>query len=238
MAVVVRSRFYPQIALAFALFVIVAFARTYYLRFLSDQPPLVMLVHLHGLVFTAWLALFWVQTRLIATNRVDLHMKLGIAGVVLAACIVALGVATAFHTAAIHRDRPSGLAPPQFAIVPLVSITTFAILVGLAVGLRRRAALHKRFMVLAMIAVLGPAVGRLLIFFDVRSWVYFAQPAIPALFLAWCLVHDWRKNRIVHPVYVIGGLAVIASWPLRMMVARSEWWQPIGEWIASVGAGM
>ena len=36
-----------------------------------------VLVHLHGLVFTAWLALFIAQTRLIAAHRVDLHMKLG-----------------------------------------------------------------------------------------------------------------------------------------------------------------
>jgi hypothetical protein len=238
MAVVVRSRFYPQIALGLALFVIVAFARTYYLRFLSDQPPLVMLVHLHGLVFTAWLLLFVVQTRFVAANRVDLHMKLGIAGVVLAAVIVAVGLATAFHGAAIPRVRPSGLTPPQFFLVPFTSIVLFAALVGLAVALRRRSALHKRFMVLAMIAVLGPAVGRLMDLFAARQLAYLLQPATVAVFIAWCLVHDWRRNHLVHPVYLIGGLLLVASWPLRMMIARSDWWQPMGEWVARVGAGI
>ena len=50
--------------------------------------------------------------------------------------------------------------------------------------------------------------------------------------------HDWRKYRLVHPVYAIGGLLVVASFPLRMMIARSEWWQPVGAWIAKVGAGI
>jgi len=238
MAVVVRNRFYPQIALVLALFVIIAFSRTYYLRFLSDQPPLVTLVHLHGLVFTGWLLLFVAQTRLIAAHRVDLHMKLGIAGVFLAACVVALGLATAFHTAAIPRVRPSGLSPSQFSIVALGSISLFAIFVGLGVALRSRAGLHKRFMVLAMIAVLGPAVGRLMLLLDVRELAYIMQPGTAALFVAWCLIQDWRRNRVVHPVYVIGGLVVVASWPLRMMAARSDWWQPIGEWVAKVGAGV
>ena len=88
MAAVTRSRFYPMIAFALAAFVIVGFSRTYYLRFLYDLPPMTLLVHLHGLVFTAWMALFVVQTRFVAANRVDLHMKLGIAGVVLAGLIV------------------------------------------------------------------------------------------------------------------------------------------------------
>jgi len=238
MAVVVRNRFYPKFALVLALFVIIAFSHSYYLRFLSDQPPLITLLHLHGLVFTGWLALFVVQTRLIAANRVDLHMKLGIAGVVLAACVVAIGLATAFHAAAGQQLRPGGLTPTQFVAVPLTSIVLFTAFVGLAVALRRRAGLHKRFMVMAMISILGPAVGRLLGLLEAREFAYLAQPATAAAFVTWCLVQDWRRNHVIHPVYVIGGLVIVASWPLRLMVAGSEWWQPFGEWAARVGGGI
>ena len=83
MAVVVRSRFYPHIALALALFVIIGFLRNYYFRFLTDLPPMVTVVHLHAIVFTGWLVLFVVQTRLIAAHRVAIHMRLGLAGLVL-----------------------------------------------------------------------------------------------------------------------------------------------------------
>jgi hypothetical protein len=238
MAAVVRSRFYPQIALVLALFVFIGFSRSYYFRFLTDLPPMATLVHLHGIVFTAWLVLFAVQTRLIAAHRADLHMRLGLAGLGLAVCIVVLGVATTFHTAAVPRVRPSGLSPQQFAIVPLVSITLFALFVGLGAALRRRPGLHKRLMLLAMIAVVGPAVARFLLLFDVRTLAPVMQPLVTVVFVGWCLVHDWRKYRLVHPAFAIGGLAIVASWPLRTLIARSEWWQPVGEWIAKVGAGL
>jgi len=238
MAVVVRSRFYPQIALALALFVIIGFSRNYYFRFLTDLPPMVALVHLHAIAFSAWLVLLVVQTRLIAAHRVDLHMKLGLAGVALAVCMVVLGVLTAFHTAAIPRIRATGLEPHQHVIIPLFSVTLFASFVGLGVALRRKAALHKRLMLLAMVAVLGPAVGRMLGFLEVGDMAPLVQPLVAATFITWCLVHDWRKNGLVHPVFAFGGFAIVASWPLRMLIARSEWWQPVGAWIAKVGAGI
>ena len=75
-----RMRFYPLIAIVLVAFIIIGFSRTYYLRFLSDLPPMRAVMQLHGLVFTAWLALFVAQTQLIAAHRVDLHRKLGIVG--------------------------------------------------------------------------------------------------------------------------------------------------------------
>ena len=238
MAVVVRSRFYPQVALALALFTILGFARTFYLRFLSDLPPLVTLVQLHGLAFTAWLVLFVVQARFIAAHRVQWHMRLGIAGAVLSAVVVALAVAVLFHSAAIPRVRPSGLSPSQFVLVGFVSVALFATFITLGLAFRRRAALHKRFMVLAVIAALGPATGRFMQLFALSKYAYFIQPMIAAAFIAWCLAYDWRKNRVVHPAFVIGGLLIIASWPLKDLAARSEWWAPIGTWVAQVGAGI
>src|SRR5678815_998721 len=52
----------------------------------TDPRPMVALVHLHAIAFSAWLVLLVVQTRLIAAHRVDMHMKLGLAGVALAVC--------------------------------------------------------------------------------------------------------------------------------------------------------
>lgn len=238
MSAVARPRFYPAIAVALAVFTIVAFSRTYYLRFLSDLAPMTLLVHLHGLVFTAWLVLFVAQTRLVAAHRVDLHMKLGIAGVVLAVLIVLVSVATVAANSAIPRVRPSGLTPSQFTAVGLTSTSLFAVFVALGIAWRRRATLHRRFMVLAMIAVLSPPTSRLLTQLGLREYSSYLVPLGAGIFIAWCLIHDWRRHHIVHPVYAIGGLAILASWPLRLMVGHSEWYQPIGDWIASIGAGL
>jgi len=236
MSAVVRPAFYRHMAIALSLFVIVGFSRTYYLRFLTDLPPLEMLVHLHSVVFSAWLLVFIAQTRLVAAQRVDLHMKLGIAAVVLALIVVATSFATTAVKATIPRIHPSGLTPPQFTMVGIMSLVLFAGFLALGIAFRRRAAYHKRFMILAMIGVLTPAVSRIVMQLGLRDhWTYLV-PVIPALFVACCLAYDWRTQRIVHPVYAIGGAALIASWPLRIVIGRSEWYQPVGELIARIGA--
>jgi len=235
MSAVVRPAFYRHIAIAMSLFVIIGFSRTYYLRFLTDLPPLDTLMHLHSVVFSAWLLVFIAQTRLVAAGRVDLHMKLGIAALALAVAIVVIGFATTAVKANIPRVHPSGLTPPQFTIVGNMSLILFAAFLALGFAYRRRAAYHKRFMILATIAVLTHAASRLVTQLGWREhWTYLV-PIVPALFVACCLAYDWRKQRTVHPVYAIGGAAIIASWPLRLVIGRSEWYQPVGEWIAKMG---
>jgi hypothetical protein len=238
MSAVVRPAFYRHMAIALSLFVIIGFSRTYYLRFLTDLPPLDTLVHLHSVVFSAWLLVFIVQTRLVAAQRVDLHMKLGIASIALAVVVVALGFATAAVKGAIPRVHPSGLTPPQFTIVGIMSLIMFSAFLAFGIANRRRAAYHKRFMILAMIAVVSAAASRIVTQLGLREhWTYLV-PIFPALFVASCLAYDWSKQRIVHPVYAVGGAALIASWPLRLMIGRSDWYQPVGDWIARLGAAI
>jgi hypothetical protein len=90
--------------------------------------------------------------------------------------------------------------------------------------------------VLAMIAVLTPPSSRVLTMMGLREYFVFLVPVMPALFIAWCLAADWRRYRRLHPVFAVGGLLIMAMWPLRLMAGRSEWYQPIGEWIARVGS--
>ena len=233
-----RNGFYSLMAFVLALFIVVGFSRSYYLRFLYDLPPLSALLHVHGFAFTAWLVLFVTQTRLIAAHRIDLHMKLGIAGVLLAAVIVVIDVAAVFGSAATPRVHGGGFTSPQFAIVGFVSIAQFATLIALGVALRRRANLHKRFMLLAMISAIGPATGRLIGLAGVGKYGLLIYMSVITVFVACCLVYDWRRNRVVHPVFAVGGLVLVLLWPLRYWVAGSEWWQPIGEWVAKMGTSL
>jgi len=227
MAAVARNRFYLTIALTLAIVVFVGFSPTYYLRAFFDQPPLTRLVHLHGLVFSAWLLLFVAQTRFIAVHNVRAHMKLGIAGAVLAIIVVIVGVATAIASLSSPRPHSLGMTSQQFLAIPLTGITLFAGFVATAIALRRRAALHKRFMVLAMIAVLGPPIARLLAFTHTRELFLIVQTAVPAIFVIWCLLNDWIRYRIVHPVFALGGMLIVLSWPLRVMLGKSDLWVSI-----------
>src|SRR3954452_14258854 len=92
-------RFYVGMAIAFAITVFAGFARTYFLKAHFGSPPLGPLVHLHGAIFTTWVLFFLVQTTLVASGRTYLHRRMGIAGVVLAALVLALGTTVAIHRA-------------------------------------------------------------------------------------------------------------------------------------------
>jgi len=234
MSAVVRNRFYATAAMALAALTLVGFARTYYLRYWFDVPPITVLLHLHSIVFTAWFVLFVIQTRLIAAQNYRTHMQLGIAGIVVAALVVIFGYATAIVSAGAPRPRPLGMNSQQFVLIPLVAITLFAILVTAAVLLRKRAQLHKRLMTLAMISVLGPPVARLVFVTHTDKYFALIQMAVPAAFLAWCLVSDWRKYRIVHPVYSIGGAILLISLPARALIAQTEGWERVGRWLAGM----
>lgn len=228
MATVVRSRFFPLIALALAAVIVAGFTRTYYLRAFFEVPPISTLVHLHGIVFSAWLVLFVVQTRLIARQNYRLHMKVGIAGAVLAALVVVVGVVTALVGA--HdtvRIRPMGFSGHQFLIFPLSGIVFFAVCVAAGISLRKRADLHKRLMILGMVAVLGPPVARLIRLAGGGEHFLAWQTAVTAAFVAWALLHDWFRNRMVHPVFAIGGLVLVLAWPARYAIASSDTWLAI-----------
>jgi hypothetical protein len=235
MSAIIRPRFYLLITAALVAFVVAGFARSYYTRILTDPPPLTTLMHLHAAVFTIWMALFLAQAGLVAAHRVDLHRKLGMTSAIFASVVFTVGVLSVFQTAISNHVSPSGLAPPQFSIIGFTSIGLFGVFIALGIIFRRKPDLHRRFMVLGFIASISPATARLLRLLDVQEHRDALIPLCAALFIALCLMHDWRKHRVIHPAYVIGGLVIIASWPLRIMVGHSDWYFPIGEAVARIG---
>jgi hypothetical protein len=233
MATVVRSRTYLVVAALLAIFTFVAFAQTYYLRHWFAAPPMDLLLHLHGIVFTAWFVLFVIQARLIAAHKVRTHMQLGIAGAVLAGFVVMLGLTTAVASAGSERVR-AGMTGAQFTLLPIVAITAFGSLVTAALWFRRNPGIHRRLMMLAMIAVLGPPVARMLTLTDLRAHFLAGQTTVAAVFVIACIVADWLRHRTLHPIYAIGGTLLVLSWPLRVWVAKTPAWTAVGQWMASL----
>jgi hypothetical protein len=122
-------RLYILAATLIPIIVLVGFAWTYYLKGFFVTPPIPgLLVHLHGLVMTAWVVLFVVQVSLVAPKRTKVHQQLGIAGGFLAALVFVVGLMTAVSAAA----RGSSPGPPalQFLIIPIGDMIAFGVLIS------------------------------------------------------------------------------------------------------------
>jgi hypothetical protein len=229
---------YTWVAVVTFLIVFAGFARTYYLKILFGTPALPLLLHLHGLIFTAWFVLFFVQVRLVARHRVDLHKRLGVFGAFLAPLAAGMAAGVSIHVA--RRDylvNPASLARilRPFAL-DLGSSLTFALLVAAALYFRRRPDIHKRLMVLASCSLLLPGIGRLLEWIPLNFlhtgglWEMVAFTEITPVV---CILYDTIKHRRLHPGFALGGLALLSSLPLFMIIADTHVFLYLATWLAS-----
>jgi hypothetical protein len=223
--------FYFYMALSCMAVAVLGFAPTYWLPVARGSFPSMPVIHFHGLLFFAWTLYFVFQTWLAASGQVARHRTLGLIGVSLATAMTIFGFLAAVN--AMKRSAAVGLTDEgiAFAIVPLSGILFFAVVVTLAVAATRRPEIHKRLMLLASISVLDAAVARWFLTFLAPPGPPGPPPVpvtIPPAFVAYLLlvaaiVYDWRTRGRPHPVYVYGGIALVAvkllNWPISTTAA-------------------
>ena len=221
--------FYTGMAVAFVLTVFAGFARTFYLRPHFQTQPLIPLLALHGVVFTSWIALLLTQTTLVATKRTRTHMRLGVAGGLLASLMIVIGTVTAIVRAKGPSPVP-GVNPLSFLTIPLGDMLVFASLVGAAFYFRRRADTHKRLMLLATIAILPAAVARLPFAF-IQQYGPLAFFGLSDLFIVPCLIYDIVTRGRPHRATVLGGALIVISHPLRLVIGNTHAWLVFATWL-------
>ena len=218
-------KLYIWAAILVPIVVVIGFARTYYLKSLFTTPAIPSrLVHIHGLVMTTWVLLFVTQVTLVAKRRTKLHQQLGIFGSFIAVLVFVVGILTGLFAAA--RGASPGPPALQFLIIPLGDMVVFAILIGTALLLRRKFDIHKRLMLLAALNLLTPAIARIPLSFIINGGplVFFG---LTDLGILGCIAFDTIKHRRLHPAFLWGGLLVILSQPLRIMIAGTQAWASI-----------
>jgi|SRR6185369_7308977 hypothetical protein len=215
-------RLYKLAAIVIPLIVLAGFARTYYLKPFFNTPDIPGgIVHLHGIIMTAWVVLFIVQVSLVAKRRTRVHQRLGILGGVLAALVFIVGTVTALFAAA--RGASPGPPALQFLIIPLGDMLIFAVLVGLALYYRRKLAVHKRLMLLAAINIMTPAIARIPLSFIINGGPL-AFFGLTDLCLLIAVGFDTIKNRRLHPVFLWGSIFLIVMQPLRLLLSGTDLW--------------
>ena len=227
----IERRFYIGITVSMLATIFLGFARSFFLRplFPGTPAPTEPIFYIHGAAFTAWCVLLGLQPVLVAVGRVDTHKKVGWFGAFLAVAMVLLGIGGAL----IAARRPTGfigvpIPPLQFLVVPVFDIALFATMVGLAIVRRRDTQSHKRLMLLASVNLLAAGIAR---------WPFAMMQAGPPMYFglsdlfivalgAWDLASRGR----LHPVTLWGGLAIVVSQPLRLVLSGTGAWLAFAGW--------
>jgi len=229
-AATAERRFFKGIALAMMATVIVGFARSFFLRPLFPEwpSPSETIFYVHGVVFTAWILLLVTQVSLVAGGRTALHRRIGPWSALLAAAMVVLGTLGALTAA----RRPTGfmrvaVPPLQFLAVPIFDMILFAAFVWLAIAQRRNPQSHKRWMLLATMTLIPAALARWPGVLPLGPLAFFG---LGDLFVVALAIWDFRARGRLHPVTLWGGLLLVVSQPLRLMVSNTPGWLVFARW--------
>lgn len=229
-----ERRFFMGMGLAILAAVALGFSRSFFLRPLFPElpSPSESIFYIHGVVFTAWIVLLVSQTSLIAGGRIELHRRVGPFGAALAVAMVAIGTLGAL----IAARRATGFVgipvpPLQFLAIPIFDIALFAIFTWLAINQRRNPQSHKRWMLLATINLVPAAIAR---WPGVSSFGPLAFFGITDLFVLALAIWDFRTRGRLHPVTLWGGLLLIVSQPLRLVVSSNEGWLIFARWVTGL----
>ena len=224
--------FFWGMSLLIAAVVFVGFSRTYYLAgFFHAKPLPALIVHVHGAVFTCWIALLVVQTSLVEAGHTRLHRRLGLIGLGLAPLMVILGVLVADEM----LNRTTGLAgfdTPVIFAVALSEVSGFGVPVFFALHLRRKPQFHKRLILIGTIATTTAGFGR----WPIQFLLHKPLPAMLAAFtlLAILIVYDLLSTRRVNRATVWGSAWVVLIEVGGFAVGHTGAWRAFATYVYSL----
>jgi uncharacterized membrane protein YozB (DUF420 family) len=223
--------FFTAMAVGMTIVVFVGFSQSFFLRPMLPEAPEwaapETVFYIHGLIFSAWMALLIIQTSLIGSHKIKTHRRLGVSGAILAATVVLVGVLISIVAA----RRPGGFigatAPPlQELVIPIFDMVLFGLFAGLAIAWRRNSQCHKRLVLLATINLLHAAISRIPMP-NIGVSGYVINHSLADVFIIFLVIWDLFTIRRLHPVTLWAGLLTVVSQPLRLWVADTQIWLSI-----------
>lgn len=191
-----------------------------------------LILHIHAASFVGWLALLTTQILLIRKEGVDLHMKLGVVGVVLVPVMAYSGVAAELYSQRFYIQRnDDGL---DFFILPLFYVFAFSVLaIAALLFARRDSAVHKRLILMATAVIVGAAYARwwgraLTETFGDDFWGMIANTFTGTnLILGTAIAYDALTRGRPHRVYLVVVPMILAGQLFCSWVYHADWWLPI-----------
>jgi hypothetical protein len=218
------------------------FTPTYWSRVAAGSFDGAPVLHIHGALFFAWTLFFLAQTWLVAAGRTPDHRQWGLAGISLATAMLCAGLLAVLQMIASARALGVAEAGLRFAIVPLSALALFAGFFALAIANVKRSEVHKRLMLMTMIPLMQPAIGRVFLTLFAPPGAVGPPPVFVALppglladlLIVAAMVFDWRTRGRPHPVYWICGALLVASQVLAVPLSATPGWMVLARAFASL----
>lgn len=215
-------QFYLGITLFLIATVVTGFWPTYFGTLLTGGVTRPLVMHLHGAVFTGWMALLLLQVGLASTGRVAAHRRVGKVGIAYGVLVWVMGSLVTFAAPVmhVHAGRWTLDAAAAFLILPIGDMILFAGFFGTAIAFRHKPDIHKRLILAATVALAFAAVGRM-------------NLPLPLFLLVWlspmaaAMTFDVLSSGRVHKVNAITTTVMVIAFG-RVLVMESAGWVAIG----------
>lgn len=223
-----RIGFFTMMPGVLLLFLVAGFTRTLFARPLFHPAPIPPYLYVHGIVLTSWFVWAFIQSLLISAGKTAYHRRFGAVGACFAAVVVVAALMASFGSvsrkgfdlnasASVMGNGITGITVAQFysGVVwgNIVNVFSFAVFLAAAVILRRRPQVHKRFMLLASISLIEPALAR------IARWPGLGGeqgPFIPVV--VWSLILALAVHDLVSRKRVESSTAIGIVW---LLIARN-----------------
>jgi hypothetical protein len=215
------EQFFSSMAILMIVLVVGGFGTTLLTR-TSAVLSLPMVVHLHGAVFLSWFLCFFLQARFVRAGNMATHRRIGQFSLGLGLLMILFGYLVTRGAYAKPDFSIAGLSPSGSTIYPSSDILAFASAYFLGIATRRNSAAHKRFMLLAGLLILDPAVSRIILVG--LHWPGSIIVPIEGALIGILLVYDVSRLRQLHWASLIGMGLFAGMIVLKMTQGEQAWW--------------
>jgi len=240
-----RPRFFFLLTIVMLIVVFLGFAPTYYLDPFFDTAiefqPMPGYLTIHAFILSLWFVGQVIQSALVQTGRRSIHRTVGVIAAGLAAGVFITGIVVTVY--AIPHAEEFGITPRARLNVLVASNTmnllVFCTLVSLALYFRSRPQYHKRLMLIASIAIIGPAVSPFRALGQFLGTLLPESVSVPVPLLFWVVlvvlivIYDLSVDGRIHRATLWGGGMKIAATAATLSLVNSGLAGSYVDWIES-----
>lgn len=161
---------------------------------------------IHGLFCFTWFIILVIQTNYIRKENYKAHIKLGVAGMVVA---IGVFITTLYIFVVVYEGWD---AMPFYVKVNRIFMPSYALLVWLGYLNRKKPDIHKRLIYVATLYMLGPILDRANFFMDE---LIFNSIVWNSFFIS-LFVYDWITLKKIHQISWLGFVWFYIVWVISI----------------------